>query len=61
MAVGEARPGYELWRPNREKAECLTTRFIAVVLLVASAALMLIVTLAGWDVLVGGQTYGSSP
>ncbi|HNG57281.1 MAG TPA: hypothetical protein PLX70_07545, partial [Solirubrobacterales bacterium] len=49
---------YELWRPNREKAECLTTRFIAVVLLVASAALMLIVTLAGWDVLVGGQTYG---
>lgn len=58
MAVGEARPGYELWRPNREKAGPQTTRFLAVVLLVASAALMLIVTLGGWDVLVGGSTYG---
>lgn len=58
MAIGEARPGYELWRPNREKADSLTTRFLAVVLLVASAVLMLIVTLGGWDVLVGGSTYG---
>jgi len=58
MAVGEARPGYELWRPNREKTESLTTRFIAVVLLVASAILMLIVTLGGWSVLVGGSTFG---
>lgn len=58
MAVGEARPGYELWRPNREKSESLTTRFIAVVLLVASAILMFIVTIGGWEVLVGGSTYG---
>lgn len=58
MAVGEARPGYELWRPNREKTESLTTRFIAVVLLVASAVLMLIIALGGWEVLVGGSTYG---
>jgi hypothetical protein len=58
MAVGEARPGYELWRPNREKAESQTTRFLAVVLLVVSAVLMLIITLGGWDVLVGGNTYG---
>ena len=58
MTVGEARPGYELWRPNREKADSLTTRFIAVLLLVVSAILMLIVTLGGWDVLVGGNTYG---
>lgn len=58
MAVGEARPGYELWRPNREKTESLTTRFLVVVLLVVSAILMLIVTLGGWDVLVGGSTYG---
>jgi hypothetical protein len=57
MAIGEARPGYELWRPNREKTESLTTRFLAVVLLVASAVLMLIVTIGGWDVLVGGSTY----
>ncbi len=58
MAVGEARPGYELWRPNRAKTESQTTRFIAVVLLIASAILMLIVTLGGWKVLVGGTTYG---
>jgi hypothetical protein len=58
MAVGEARPGYELWRPNREKTESQTTRFLAVVLLIASAILMLIVTFGGWSVLVGGSTYG---
>lgn len=58
MAIGEARPGYELWRPNREKTESQTTRFLAVVLLVVSAILMLIVTFGGWDVLVGGSTYG---
>ncbi len=58
MAIGEARPGYELWRPNREKADSQTTRFIAVLLLVVSAILMLIVTLGGWDVLLGGSTYG---
>lgn len=58
MAVGEARPGYELWRPNRERTDSLTTRFIAVVLLAASVLLMLLVTLGGWGVLVGGTTYG---
>lgn len=58
MAIGEARPGYELWRPNREKTESLTTRFITVVLLVVSAALMLIAVLGGWSVLEGGNTYG---
>ena len=35
MQVAEARPGYELWRPNREKAECKTMKVvIAFVLLV---------------------------
>ena len=58
MAVGEARPGYELWRPNREKSESLTTRFLVVLLLAVSAVLMFIVTLGGWNVLVGGSTYG---
>ena len=58
MTVGEARPGYELWRPNREKSASLTTRFLAVVLLVVSAVLMLIALIGGWDVLVGGSTYG---
>lgn len=58
MAVGEARPGYELWRPNRYKSASLTTRFLAVLLLVASIALMLIVTIAGWPLLLGGSTWG---
>ncbi len=58
MAVGEARPGYELWRPNRHKSGSQTTRFLAVVLLVASLALMLIVTLGGWSLLLGGSTFG---
>jgi len=58
MAIGEARPGYELWRPNREKAGSQTTRFLAIVLLIVSSVLMLIITLGGWDVLVGGSTFG---
>lgn len=58
MAVGEARPGYELWRPNRQKAASQTTRFLAVLLLLVSIGLMLIVTLAGWSLLVGGSTWG---
>jgi len=37
MAVGEARPGYELWRPNREKPEAITTKYVIVLLLLASA------------------------
>jgi len=58
MAVGEARPGYELWRPNRYKAGSQTTRLLAVLLLLASIGLMLIVTLGGWSLLLGGNTWG---
>ena len=58
MAVGEARPGYELWRPNRHKTGSQTTRFAAVVLLIASIVLMLIVALGGWSLLLGGTTFG---
>lgn len=58
MAVGEARPGYELWRPNRHKAKSQTTRFLAALLLLVSIGLMLIVTLAGWPLLLGGSTFG---
>src|SRR5262249_2293787 len=39
VAVGEVRPGYELWRPNREKAESVTTKFVLVFLLAATAGL----------------------
>lgn len=44
-----ARPGYELWRPNREKAESKTTKAMVALVLVISAALMVIVTLGGWE------------
>ena len=48
-ALGEARPGYELWRPNREKAESKTTKAIVAFVLLVSAALLVIVTLGGWE------------
>jgi hypothetical protein len=58
MAVGEVRPGYELWRPNREKAESITTKFVVVLLLLATAAVMILVTIGGFSVLQGGVGMG---
>ena len=58
MTVGEARPGYELWHPNREKQASLSVRLLIVVLLVAAAALMVIVVFGGWSILQGGATWG---
>ena len=58
MAVGEVRPGYELWRPNREKSESVTTKFIIVVLLLASAAVAGVVTVTGFSLLEGGIGMG---
>ena len=48
-ALGEARPGYELWRPNREKAGSKTTKALVAFVLIASAVLLAIVTLGGWE------------
>ena len=58
MAVGEVRPGYELWRPNREKPESVTTKFVIVLLLLISAGLAGIITIGGWTVLEGGAGMG---
>jgi len=58
MAVGEVRPGYELWRPNREKAESITTKFVIVFLLVATAAIAALVTITGFSLLRGGGGMG---
>ncbi len=58
MAVGEARPGYELWRPNREKPQSVTMKFVVVLLLVVSAAIAGIVTICGWSLLQGGASMG---
>lgn len=45
----KVREGYELWRPNREKAESKTTRVIVAFVLVVSAALLVVITLGGWE------------
>ena len=47
--VLEAREGYELWRPNREKPESKTTKAIVAFVLLISAALLVIITLGGWE------------
>jgi hypothetical protein len=54
MAVGEVRPGYELWRPNREKSTAITTKAVMVLLLLATAGLSLLVTIGGFSLLEGG-------
>lgn len=41
--------------PNREKASSKATRAVVILLLLASVALFLIVTIGGWDALVGAQ------
>lgn len=58
MAVGEVRPGYELWRPNREKSSSSATKFVIVLLLLATAILTAIVTIGGWSLLKGGSGMG---
>jgi peptidoglycan/LPS O-acetylase OafA/YrhL len=54
VSVGEVRPGYELWRPNREKPESVTTKFVIVFLLAATAALAIIVSITGFSLISGG-------
>jgi hypothetical protein len=55
MEVASARPGYELWRPNREKAESKTMKAIIAFVLLISAGLLVVVTLGGWERLQGGS------
>ncbi len=54
MAVGEVRPGYEVWRPNREKASSITTKAVMVLLLLATAGLTFLITIGGLSLLQGG-------
>ncbi|MGI9019764.1 MAG: hypothetical protein ACR2G3_03545 [Solirubrobacterales bacterium] len=49
MEATSVRPGYELWRPNREKASSKSMKAIVALVLFVSAALIVIVTLGGWD------------
>jgi hypothetical protein len=54
MEAASARPGYELWRPNRQKAEAKSAKALVTFLLLASAVLVLIITIGGWSRLEGG-------
>jgi lysylphosphatidylglycerol synthetase-like protein (DUF2156 family) len=58
MGVGEVRPGYELWRPNRAKPGSVTTKFLIALLLLATAALAALITIGGWSLLKGGGGMG---
>jgi lysylphosphatidylglycerol synthetase-like protein (DUF2156 family) len=58
VAVGEVTPGYELWHPNREKAEVITTKFVIAFLMLATAVIAGLVTIAGFSLLSGGGGMG---
>jgi hypothetical protein len=58
VAVGEVRPGYELWRPNREKTESITTKFVLVLLLAVTSAIAFLVTITGFSLMIGGGGMG---
>lgn len=55
MQVAEVREGYELWRPNREKASSKTMKAVIAFVLLISAALILIITVGGWERLLGAS------
>jgi hypothetical protein len=48
-----AREGYEVWRPNREKAECKTMKALIAFVLLISAGLLIVITIGGWERLLG--------
>lgn len=51
--VRNLRPGYTVIHPNRDKAGVRLTKLMVIVILLASVALMLIVTIGGWSKLQG--------
>jgi hypothetical protein len=57
MEARAIRPGYELWRPNREKPEAKSARVLVVFLLLVTAGLALVITLGGWERLEGGKVF----
>jgi hypothetical protein len=51
--VRNIRPGYAVIHPNRDKAICKLTKLVIVLILLASVALMMILTIGGWSKLQG--------
>jgi lysylphosphatidylglycerol synthetase-like protein (DUF2156 family) len=58
VSVGEVRPGYELWRPNREKTESVTTKIVTVILLAATSIIAIIIAITGFSLMSGGTGMG---
>jgi lysylphosphatidylglycerol synthetase-like protein (DUF2156 family) len=48
MEATTVREGYELWRPNREKAQSKTTKAIVAFVLLVSAGLIAVIVIGGW-------------
>jgi hypothetical protein len=55
MEASSVRPGYELWRPNRNRAETKTTKAVVSLVLLISAGLILLITIGGWARLQGAS------
>jgi hypothetical protein len=53
MEAGAIRPGYELWRPNRDKPEAKSARALVVFLLLVTAGLAFVIIIGGWTRLEG--------
>jgi hypothetical protein len=49
MEATQVREGYELWRPNREKAQSKTTKAIVAFILLISAGLIALIVIGGWE------------
>ncbi len=49
MEATTVRDGYELWRPNREKAQSKTTKAIVAFVLLVSAGLIAVIVIGGWE------------
>ncbi len=55
MGTPERRGDVEIHRPNRDKAASKATRATVMLLLLASAGLVLIITIGGWSTLQGAK------
>jgi hypothetical protein len=55
LRSGMAQKNVRVSYPNREKASSKLMRFVVVAALLISAALILIVTVLGWDLMQGGK------
>jgi lysylphosphatidylglycerol synthetase-like protein (DUF2156 family) len=58
VAVGEVTPGYELWHPNREKADVVTTKVVIAFMMLATAVIAALITIGGFSLLSGGGGMG---